>query len=339
MQFKAWNGPRQDLKTCIVLGAGASRGASFVRGARRVRPPLDCDFFSELQRLKQTNEVRSLLRFVRNQFGIGLTLSMENFFSQIESMSSFHEDIKIDRGPIIRRYQKAGEWFYRSLPILFKESIDDNSCEYHKDLVQNLQAGDVIFSFNYDCLIDAALRDKGQNNWNAKRGYGFEVNQGHLFWQKKARGGGIKLLKMHGSLHWKIKNDPKKSGEKLVDLLEKPYDIESAEKKIIPPTWFKSLGEKPYKNVWRSARKEIRGCRALIVIGYSLPVTDLFSHALFKADVRSKIKQEKLKFLVLVNPDKFARRRFVDLVEHRIEATTRILEFDCLKELADSLSP
>ena len=89
--------------------------------------------------------------------------------------------------------------------------------------------------------------------------------------------------------------------------------------------------------MWKRARLEVRRCKALLVIGYSVPVTDLFSRALFKAEAGSKVKREKLGFLVLANPDRVARERFVELVRGAIEPSTRILEFDGFQELVDSL--
>ena len=131
MDFRVWNGPAP-RKTLVVLGAGASRGASFVRDSRyEVRPPLDRDFFSEMQRIKQASNVKedvdALLRFVRKEFGFNLTLSMEQFFSHVEAADRFHKEIKIDRGPKNLQYRQALQQFHRSLPILFKQAIGNRA--------------------------------------------------------------------------------------------------------------------------------------------------------------------------------------------------------------------
>lgn len=335
MDLKIWNGLGW-RKTLIVLGAGASRGASFVSDAYRARPPLDCDFFSELQRLKQETDVKELLYLVREEFGVDPTLSMEHFFSQVEYMNRFHQEFNIDPGRKKIKYYRMLERFYRSLPILFNQAIGNESCEYHERLVDLLHTNDVILSFNYDCLIDNALRNRAGKRWNPEKGYGFSVREGVSNWRAKRLRGrdakrSISLLKPHGSLNWHI------NGTGLVTLEEKPYDIKSAEGRIIPPTLFKNIEEKPYKNIWEKIRREIRGCRALIVIGYSVPATDLFSRALFRADISSKIKREELEFLILVNPDHVARQEFVNLIRDGIKESTRIIEFDNLKEMANSL--
>ena len=139
MDFRVWNG-LAGRKTLVVLGAGASRGASFVQDNHyKARPPLDRDFFSEMQRIKLTSDVKKnvdrLLRFVRKEFGFNLTLSMEQFFSQVEATDNFHKEIKIGAGRRNDQYGRALEQFHRSLPILFRQAIGDNNCEYHEKLV------------------------------------------------------------------------------------------------------------------------------------------------------------------------------------------------------------
>ena len=69
-------------KTLVILGAGASRGASFVNDEVGVVPPLDMDFFQQVARLRQTNESKRLLEFVREEYGHEIGLSMEKFFSE-----------------------------------------------------------------------------------------------------------------------------------------------------------------------------------------------------------------------------------------------------------------
>lgn len=335
MDFRVWNGPAH-RKTLVVLGAGASRGASFVRDDRyEARPPLDSDFFSEMQRIKQASDVKEdvdgLLRFVRKEFGFNLTLSMEHFFSHVEAADRFHEEVKIDSGPKIRSYRQALQKFHRSLPILFKRAIGNNNCEYHERLVSRLLPEDVILSFNYDCLIDAALYKHPKKLWNPAEGYGFtaQVNaksshakMGRIRSPKKS----ITLLKPHGSLNW----DGVPAGQ--VSLTANPYNIKTAEGRIIPPTWFKSVKEYPYEDVWKRTRREIRECRALIVIGYSIPPTDLFSRLLFRIDVNS------IEFLVIANPIFSDRQKFIDLIDGNTKANLRVVEFDNLEKLANSLS-
>jgi len=333
MDLNEWHGGR--LKTLVILGAGASRAASFASENRSPLPPLDLDFFRQLQRLAPSRPVDHLLAFVRSEFGARLNVSMEEFFSQAEYTDRFHTQLKVDRGRRTGRYKKALEAFYESIPLLFDKAVGDGRCEHHQRLARMLFTDDAVISFNYDCIIDAALRDAARIRWDpGKEGYGFKVKAGAEQWRGR-RGKGhpsrsVTLLKPHGSLNWTVKSNG-------VTLAAKPYQNVSAEGRIVPPTWFKRLEEHPYASVWKRARLEVRRCKALLVIGYSVPVTDLFSRALFKAEAGSKLKREKLEVLALANPDRAARERFVDLVSGAIEPSTRILEFDGFRELVDSL--
>lgn len=336
MDVSHWHGPGA-RKTLIVLGAGASRGAALHTTPGQPRPPLDVGFFSELQRLTARPEVWNLLDFIRSEYGSSLSLSMEEFFSEAEYTDRFHKELSIDPGPRLRRYQRALEWFYAVLPALFKEAIGEQTCDLHGKLARQLYTNDVVLSFNYDCLIDAALRDHAGGRWDPGRGgYGFSPKAGSDNWHTTTKGrtpaGTIMCLKPHGSLNWEL--DAKGS----VTLNNNPYDIGSAEGRIIPPTWFKRLNEEPFASVWKEARRQIRTCRVLIVVGYSVPQTDLFSRALFKAEVGSKEKREKLDMIILANPDRVARQRFVDLVSGGMEYRTRIVEFDGYEELAQSIT-
>lgn len=333
MDLRAWHEGR--LKTLVLLGAGASRGASFASENRGPLPPLDLDFFRQLQRLARSRPVDHLLSFVRSEFGARLNVSMEEFFSQAEYTDRFHTQIKVGRGRRTGRYKKALEAFYESIPLLFDKAVGNGRCEYHERLARMLFTDDAVMSFNYDCIVDAALRDVARTRWDpGKDGYGFSVKAGAEHWRGR-RGKGrpsrsVTLLKPHGSLNWTVLG-------RRVTLAVKPYQNSSAKGRIIPPTWFKRLEQHPYRSVWRRARQEVRSCRALLVIGYSVPVTDLFSRALFKAEAGSKLKREKLEVLALANPDRIARERFVDLVHGAIEPSTRILEFDGFRELVESL--
>jgi hypothetical protein len=132
---------------------------------------------------------------------------------------------------------------------------------------------------------------------------------------------------MHGSLNWRFRTKER------VALVADTAGVTSLKGAIIPPTWFKDLTTFPFADVWKTARREIRTARLMVVVGYSMPETDLFARSLFKVEAGSKEKREKLDLLVLVNPDQNARRRFLDIIRDGIEPTTRILEYESLKEL------
>ena len=141
---------------------------------------------------------------------------------------------------------------------------------------------------------------------------------------------------MHGSQNWQRGDHDQIQLREATDLSSNLKNV------IVPPTWSKDLAEYPYGDIWKEARVEVRRARIIVVIGYSVPDTDLFSRSLFKVEAGSKAKREKLDLLVLVNPDKNARKSFINLVTGGIEPTTTILEYSTMEEIAtliDRYSP
>jgi hypothetical protein len=203
----------------IILGAGASYGASCFEN-KRVSAPLDADFFrcvQSLDYLRKDNNIQNLLKFIRSEFDPNLRMPMEKFFTQIEALDHFYTTAKIHRGPAVQRYAYNLEKYTATLAAIFdrlKREVGPLRCDYHEMLVELLHHGnanyghDVILSFNYDCLIDEALKEKAAKRWDAAKGYGYDVKSGSDYWHKHNATGpqathSIQLLKLHGSLNWK----------------------------------------------------------------------------------------------------------------------------------------
>src|SRR5262249_17723771 len=72
----------------FVLGAGATRGASFVDPAQNpCLPPLDLDFYAQLQRianLKHQDTVRDVIKDTVELFGVNFQVTMETVFTTLE---------------------------------------------------------------------------------------------------------------------------------------------------------------------------------------------------------------------------------------------------------------
>ena len=328
MQLQNFGVSRGRRKTLAVLGAGASRGASFVTSKIDVLPPLDVDFFQQISRLNQCDEALRLLEFVRAEYGHEAGLSMEQVFSEADYTHRFHHELNVGQGRPLKKYGKALEDFYGALAVLLNKTTKED-CDHHAVLAQKLGTDDTVLSFNYDCLMDRALARHAGNRWDpGKRSYGFDVDRGLDAWRTRKRGKvprtSIQLLKMHGSQNWKVRPNG-------VDLDPPNRQQDTLSGRIIPPTWFKDLAKEPYSDIWKEARIAVRTARIIVVVGYSVPETDLFSRSLFKVEAGSKGTREKLDLLVLVNPDPRSRRRFIDIVSGGFEPRTRVLEFENLR--------
>ena len=135
-------------KTLVILGAGASRGASFVTDSTKALPPLDLDFFQQVARMRRTDRTKGLLSFVRSEYGHEVGVSMEQFFSEADYTARFHRELNVDRGPFIRKYSGALEDFMRVLPRLLNETTAEPDgttpapCDYHRQLASLLNAQD-----------------------------------------------------------------------------------------------------------------------------------------------------------------------------------------------------
>jgi hypothetical protein len=156
----------------VVLGAGATRGASFVGDASVLRPPLDMDFFAQLRAsgLSEGEDGTKLLEFVEQEFG-DTDVSMEAFYSQVHLHDQFVAGLPKGKGRR-RGYEWARRRFLRLIPPLFGAAIPALNCRWHDALVGGLDAEDAIISFNYDCVIDRSLRDAGKRRWDPASGYG-----------------------------------------------------------------------------------------------------------------------------------------------------------------------
>jgi hypothetical protein len=110
--------------------------------------------------------------------------------------------------------------------------------------------------------------------------------------------------------------------------LVKEYSRESSQS-IVPPTWDKgAVARWPWNEVWRSARRSFAKARLLVVVGYSVPLTDQLSQALLRADVN------RLRGLVIVNPDTDARGRVQELLSSAIDGGTIVTELSTIEEFA-----
>lgn len=332
MQLRAL-GIERSYPAVVVLGAGASRGASCIDPAG-VLPPLDADFFVQAQRLapgKLLKRDRELLNFIRSEFGPGDLPTLEVFFTQVAAVDRFHREFNT-RGRVSGKFARHLNALRQLIPRVLHDALGGRDCLWHQRIAAALRTGDSVLSFNYDTVIDRALRSVGGKRWAPETAYGFRVTSGVALWAPPPSPGPavkhpVLLLKPHGSLNWHIDSDS--STVELVDEYTPP-----TANSIVPPTWDKSdVTLWPWHDVWRSARSALGGARILVVIGYSVPTTDQLSQALLRADVN------RLQALIVVNPDPASRRRVIELMSSAMMTSTRTIELETLEEFASYLPP
>lgn len=313
-------------EVALIVGAGATRGAHFVTPGTVCKPPVDADFFTALRSSGLTShDARRLLEFVVQEFG-SLDVGMETFYSQAFLYDQFIHDIPVG-GQRRRAYRWNLAYFRRVLPLLFGEALEDKECAFHAALVRAVSPPDTFISFNYDCLLDRALARHAGRRWRPADGYIYPVTGGIEGWADHTGLGRpfkktVRLLKPHGSLNWVLENEA-------LSLRPDEYSARTEnELAIVPPLWQKSFDSEPYQSIWREARRVLSSVKALFVIGYSLPETDVYTQATLRMDVG------ELDFLCVVNPDAQARMRILRTLRSSVSATTHVVEFARLADLS-----
>ena len=326
----------------FIMGAGATRGASFVDPARNAcLPPLDADFYAQLQRIRSEKHQRTVSDVIEDTvelFGVNFKVTMEAVFTTWEHTARMVETTGENRDFKRAELDLKRERLKQAIAASLEESLcaggqrEGTECDYHRTLVDKMKTNDSIISFNYDCLIDETLRRHGSGKWNSRYGYGLNLGKGRsnlvgdADWapstpapKKKTIG----LYKLHGSLHFRVE------GER-VKLKTRPYTKQQGTLRftIIPPESNKRYDEGVFKRIWYQAGQALHRARHLVVIGYSFPVTDSHATALF----RISIKREGIQSLVLVNPDREARHRAREVLKRGLGSKTRVLVFDTLEQ-------
>ncbi len=335
----------------FVLGAGATRGCSFVNACENpCLPPLDSDFFTQLQRVKNPKHqklIKQVVEDVVTLFGTNFSASLETVFATLEHIIRMLSTTGDTRAFHREDFTNKRNRLRQAIAVVMEESLgrhisklsDQNSgeCKEHADLVEKiLKAGDDILSFNYDCTIDYALKNHGSTKWNPRYGYGFDLGpgghslSGDKYWTPSSpsiKRHTIHLYKLHGSLHFYIKE---KGEIYKVRLKQRPYTKQNGNLKfsIIPPESNKTYDQGAFRLLWSHAAESIKKANNIIFIGYSLPFTDLHSTALF----RTMVNKGQLRSLVIINPDREVRKRTRGVIQRGITPTTRVISCDGMEE-------
>ena len=308
----------------VVLGAGATVGADFgKRFKTSVRPPLNADFFTQLQRITGKHEkvVGDVINDVVGLFGPNFDLTLEDYFSQLEFLLEATNLVPTRQAAITRPQLRGNrDRLMKALAAVLEASTDEpirkhKGCIHHKHLVECLGPRDTVLSFNYDCVFDDALRRSGDGKWSAKYGYALPKPSrivGYPAWDPPhpaatARDT-IYLLKLHGSLNWQLPA----VGDGEIKIKQRLHEQRGTPKfTIVPPAWNKSAKQEPiFEDLWKKAERAIRYAKCLAVVGFSFTPTDLNVEALMPhKGVRSGVQMAEGKPVVALDPASLATRR------------------------------
>lgn len=208
-------------------------------------------------------------------FGTNFDVTLENVFSTVEHTIRMLSVTRSSRAYNRRDLEGMRDRLLAAIAIVMEAALAERAdngrarhaghpCDYHTQLVRDvLEPGDHIISFNYDCVIDSALKECGSKKWNARYGYGFDLGprganlEGDEAWQPETpatKGSTIHLHKVHGSLHFQFADGDKGVGKRQkIKLKKRPYTKQKGTPRysIIPPE-----SNKPYD------KGILRGCGA-----------------------------------------------------------------------------
>lgn len=287
------------MSRVIILGAGASAG---YEGSKcGLSPPVSRTIFAQAEALakKQLLDFKTfpeLNNFLRTYYCRALE-------PWRDSDGAPHLDVE----EILTMIDLAGaaaarQELLRLLVTVLNETLLGTPCGHHKRLLESLSPADTIINFNWDLLLDNITARSNRRNPD----YGacstvFNIKKGcheDLFKLPHRP----KVLKLHGSLNWlHCRSCNKTHAFMLEGKVGKSYFAGEAkpcpdcrggtEPLIIPPTLLKSYEHPVIREIWDLARVALTKADEIVVVGYSLPLTDFRARWLFmEATAKSKTK-------------------------------------------------
>jgi SIR2-like protein len=167
------------------------------------------------------------------------------------------------------------------------EANSDTESIYRRFRRQYVRARDTIVSFNYDTVFEDSLT--GNFNWHYE-GISSAV-------------GSVGILKPHGSINWDSTNPIIVQDTPTSPLIVAPTHLKFVQTRSDTIGYLdQSTG---IRNVWSIMESEMKTAKALVFIGYSFPMADLY----FSSILRSVLADRSSPGIAIVNPDAIAIRR------------------------------
>jgi hypothetical protein len=192
----------------------------------------------------------------------------------------------IMRGGIVQKPPDPREWF----------AFDANIYDYMAGIISGQYtrqlpiAQNSVITFNYDIELEKALDRIG-----ATFGYGLD-NDESVLRPSLSESLPLPIYKVHGSVNWW-----EQDGNPDALTVTNGHDptTENRRRVLVPPTWQKSFGG-PLREVWQGALEAIENATRIVVVGFSMPPTDLHFRYLLAAGLQHNVS---LRDILFVNPD------------------------------------
>ncbi|MFA5646126.1 MAG: hypothetical protein WDA18_07220 [Candidatus Ratteibacteria bacterium] len=347
-------------KKVYILGAGAT-----IAHSNNLFPDISNIFKKAFEeKITSIDKYRELAGFVQEHFGENIntncvSINAEDVYTAIE--------IGLEFG--IEQYIILKSQFIEILINLFsklqeemKRNNSEKSC-YKKFLASQGIRENTVITFNWDIVLDDLL---GRNLYiepETKEEQCFDDNLGHYknFYytltghavgtyehisvgQPKLKGTpfaspkDVYLLKLHGSIDWKVCNNKGCRAYGLIFPMREPQEkficsecLEDLNTLIVPPTLNKPVLQNPFiRRLWNFALNAISSADSLIIWGYSLPPTDFYAQWL----LRKGAKNKNLKKIILINPD-IDKEEFIQCFK-TLFTEVQILKYSTYEDFAEN---
>jgi len=335
------------MSRIFIIGAGCSKNYSqSTTTVPELKCPGDRDFFEMAKKIITKwpfdpdfhAPIQSLLEDLTEMFGSDQgdplsVLDMPNL-----SLEKVMTEIAI-RGVLFDKRAHMYGWEYETRPITairmatfvelisrtLEEALKGPTCEKHKALADQMEMGDVVLSYNYDLLMDNALREKQKLTDESYKLSFYRTYDGAKWSKPEYSDASISLLKLHGSLNWircticdsmlLLRNQKIGTWSTTIPTQcpkcgEIGFLTQTMRRVLVPPLLTKDYADPVIKYLWYEAARALNNVEEIIIIGYSLPPTDFASEALLLSGLRQK---RKLIPVTIVNPDLSMKNRFSEI--------------------------
>jgi hypothetical protein len=295
-------------KIVYVLGAGASRGAgavATVQAGGTIPIPLQGDFWEVFLRFARGTRNKHLIEHFLFRYFYGYSRVPSRATAQSRRAMLAGIDVEevftflSERARAPSTTPQLREYVRRVWSALVEEignvfaRFDANAetRRTYRTLYDNqLRTRDAVVSFNYDAVFERSLPRRVA--WSYE---GLEEAPGSL-----------RILKPHGSVGW----------QQTDDRLSNCGSLEQAV--VVAPTHLKFVaaadGDQPelrgyldqapvLTRIWTEMERQMRSAKALVFIGYSFPVADLYFSSLLRSVLAERGQSPAV---VVVNPDAVA---------------------------------
>ncbi|MDD5569649.1 MAG: SIR2 family protein [Bacteroidales bacterium] len=219
----------------FLLGAGASK--SYIDSPTKVKMPIAKDFFKTFHKLRIAENRWVLIGDITNYLKDFHNIPWTGFLTYNEDIEILHSEVEEKLNQLFEKKENIfnstdNTLIYKTyiqLIFVFASVINEIQngppSASHLNLAKNLTKEDIIITFNWDTLMDRAL--KQTSNWNADNGYLVKPTKVYRDQWIEAKDNQTKdypiILKLHGSTNW-LTSCLRSDGDKLKSLQEIPID-------------------------------------------------------------------------------------------------------------------